>query len=100
MKRDDGMIWDEMIKMMQDAVSMMDQVSLNITNLMNYEIDAIGKMADRIVDTECLILDMGKQIGVMADRIVKTEELMADAAKKCCGAKSFENRIQMWAIDQ
>lgn len=41
-------------------------------------------MGDRIVDTECLIVNMSYQIGDMADRIVETEVMMADMASSCC----------------
>ena len=51
---------------------------------LQFMVAEIGEMADRIVGTECLIMDMSKQIGVMADRIVATENLMANLTSSCC----------------
>jgi hypothetical protein len=56
----------------------------NVTDGLQFMVIQIGAMADRIVGTECLIMDMSKQIGVMADRIVTTEELMANLTAECC----------------
>eukprot|EP00041_Stephanoeca_diplocostata_P039947 m.1638220 g.1638220 ORF g.1638220 m.1638220 type:complete len:528 (-) comp27284_c0_seq1:130-1713(-) len=82
--------WDDMIATMEHALSLMNQLSYNVSTLMNDEVDAIGSMADRIVATECLIMQMGAQIGVMADRIVYTEKLMANASEACCKLKLRE----------
>lgn len=76
--------WEDMIGTMEHALALMTQMSTNVSTLLNDEVDAIGTMADRIVATECLIMQMGKQIGVMADRIVYTEGLMANATVACC----------------
>ena len=78
--------WDAMIDMMLDMLALYNQMSANISASLDYEVDAIGEMGDRIVDTECLILAMGRQIGVMADRIVATESMMANVSRTCCHA--------------
>eukprot|EP00049_Salpingoeca_infusionum_P001453 m.48361 g.48361 ORF g.48361 m.48361 type:complete len:303 (+) comp11035_c0_seq3:35-943(+) len=77
--------WDDMIETMHHAITLMEQIANNITNLTDIEVNGISTMANRIVDTECLIMDMSKQIGMMADRIVYTERLMYNASMVCCG---------------
>jgi hypothetical protein len=68
-------------------------VAEDMTEIMHVMIHEIGVMADRIVATECLIMDMSKQIGVMADRIVTTEELMFSLTASCCQPSKSETQL-------
>merc|ERR1719223_415866 len=62
----------------------MGAMNTNMTNVINYMAQGISDMADNILDTECLILNMSQQIGTMANRILEFEQNMADNAAACC----------------
>jgi hypothetical protein len=71
-------------EVLNESLIVFDQLCENVTDGIEFMTLQIGVMADRIVATECLIMDMSKQIGVMADRIVTTEELMSNLSASCC----------------
>eukprot|EP01028_Stygiella_incarcerata_P004327 TRINITY_DN1936_c0_g1_i2.p1 TRINITY_DN1936_c0_g1~~TRINITY_DN1936_c0_g1_i2.p1 ORF type:complete len:537 (-),score=163.64 TRINITY_DN1936_c0_g1_i2:48-1658(-) len=75
---------EPIIEFMNHTMYLMEAMSNNVTNEMYFMEQQIGVMADRIVETECLIMNMSQQIGVMADRIVETEYLMSNMTAKCC----------------
>lgn len=56
--------------------------------VLSYMDQAINDMGDRIVDTECMIMNMSYQIGSMSNRIVVVEEMMFNATEECCGGKT------------
>eukprot|EP00040_Diaphanoeca_grandis_P044785 m.13579 g.13579 ORF g.13579 m.13579 type:complete len:651 (-) comp9778_c0_seq1:54-2006(-) len=75
--------WDELYGVMENMLSVMDDMDQHWSASMNDTIVQIGVMADRIVYTETLITDEGLQIGDMADRIVKTEYILSNMTSHC-----------------
>ncbi|KAJ3447533.1 hypothetical protein M0812_00002 [Anaeramoeba flamelloides] len=68
------------------TMQLIESMSGNVTNEIFFMETQIGVMADRILVTECLVMNMSQQIGVMADRIVATEYLMSNMTAKCCSS--------------
>lgn len=77
---------DQAIEVMDAGIAMMATFNDDFVELLEYLLAGINAMGDQIVQTECLIMDMSRQIGTMADRIVETEQLCADMADSCCQA--------------
>ena len=75
---------DEMIDVMEEALRAFETFNDDFLEVLGYMDEAIGLMGDRIVSTECLIMNMSMLIGDMADKIVQVESLMLDATEHCC----------------
>eukprot|EP00037_Helgoeca_nana_P029246 m.348227 g.348227 ORF g.348227 m.348227 type:complete len:630 (-) comp27934_c4_seq2:2085-3974(-) len=89
-----------LIAFMTHMLNQMEQMSGNVTSEMTRVETEIGAMADEIVSTECLIMNMSGQIGTMADRIVHTEEMMSNVSSACChsGAAAAAAPLQRTAV--
>ena len=75
-----------LLEFMNHTLNLMKTMSSNVSTEMSFMGGQIGIMADRIVGTECLIMNMSGQIGTMASRIVLTEQMLANVSETCCHA--------------
>ena len=77
-------VMDEIIDVMDACIDAFVVYNDDFLQVLSYMDAAILDMGKRIVNTECLIVNMSYQIGDMADLVVETEVLMADMAASCC----------------
>ena len=77
-------VMDDIIEVMDACIDAFVVYNDDFIAVLSYMDQAILDMGERIVNTECLIVNMSYQIGDMADLVVETEELMADMASSCC----------------
>eukprot|EP00656_Telonema_subtile_P052296 TRINITY_DN7250_c0_g5_i1.p1 TRINITY_DN7250_c0_g5~~TRINITY_DN7250_c0_g5_i1.p1 ORF type:complete len:555 (-),score=90.52 TRINITY_DN7250_c0_g5_i1:61-1725(-) len=75
-----------LLALMNHTLILMEGMSAQVTGEMQLVEQQIGVMADRIVGTECLIMNMSDQIGVMAGRMVYTERMISNVSAACCNA--------------
>jgi hypothetical protein len=78
---------DELVEVMDACLDTFEVYNDDFLEVLSYIDQSIEDMGDRIVDTECMIMNMSYQIGFMADRIVAVEEMMFNSTEICCGGK-------------
>ena len=84
-------VMDDIVEVMDACIDAFVVYNDDFLQVLSYMDAAIQDMGARIVNTECLIVNMSYQIGDMADLIVDTEVLMADMAKSCCRGNNKNN---------
>jgi len=98
-------VMDEMIEVMDACIDAFVVYNDDFLQVLSYMDVAIQDMGARIVNTECLIVNMSYQIGDMADLIVDTEVLMADMMATCCrgnneDVKDIQHREKFSTVSQ
>jgi hypothetical protein len=87
-------VMDDLILVMDACIDAFVVYNDDFLQVLSYMDSAILDMGARIVNTECLIVNMSYQIGDMADLIVDTEVLMADMATSCCRGGSSQPVVE------
>lgn len=75
---------DMALEVMDACMATFETFNDDFLEVLSYLDYAIQDMGDRIVDTECMIMNMSLQIGLMADEIVEVEELTVNMLESCC----------------
>jgi len=82
---------DEFIEVMEEALATFVTINDDFLDVLTYMDMAINDMGDRIVATECLVVNMSYLIGDMADQIVVVEGLMFSATENCCHGRDIHS---------
>jgi methyl-accepting chemotaxis protein len=84
------------IALLQYTMHEMEMMSGNVTDKILFMEQQIGVMADRIVYTEGLIMDMSGQIGIMGDRIDDVTYSMTNTSAACCDSMPKIAALPVW----
>jgi hypothetical protein len=75
---------DDLIRVMEQGLDSFETFNDDFLEVLSYTDQAVNDMGDRILSTECLIMNMSLLIGDMADQIVEVESIMFNATQHCC----------------